>query len=630
MKTDKFYQTLNTELEQIIADGSNRFIMEKLKEEAHKKGYALLIWFLKFYGQKPHNQEFITDGSGDYACDLIFSNNDPGRDEVYYVVQSKWAVATNAAKPIAKEEFNAALTDFNTILKRVPLNNKNEKFQKQYKKLIEHLNKNGKAKFVFFTLGSHNPEIDAAIVAFNKDNYPNIDLEVIDINRLKRDYIELKYKDIIADNPLDPQYELEEMEISIEIAAANRKTNQETRNIFVFDGSDDAYTFAVKPKTIYDLFKRYKYNLFFKNVRNPLPESGYNQLIVQTLLNRPAKFWYFNNGITAITNFIPDIGKDAQHITIKGLQIINGAQTVHAIYQAYESASKGKRQIMDNDARINLRLMRSSDDEFNLEITRFTNSQNAMEDRDFVSNETEQKRLQEESFNTNYWYEKRRGEFVPQKPTSPNNLNKTKIVANQWFALAYMAFYLQKPTDAYLYHQKLFVKAQYDKDGQYEKIFTPQTSFTNLLAAYLVWEQIEEKTMVNIDSTAPLELELTNLKLATLALTRVVLEKYIPQKYPQNNTNKPPKTPDVCEFVVKAFEQEIDKDKLIIAKTIAYAAKYINKKIEGKDDQKTRQNFEKLLTHSTYYEIIKEEVEEADLPVSAIDALNNFVLTDKN
>ena len=62
----------------------------------------------------------------------------------------------------------------------------------------------------------------------------------------------------------------------------------------------------------------------------------------------------------------------------------------------------------------------------------------------------------------------------------------------------------------------------------------------------------------------------------------------------------------VDELLLK-FEQDIDKDKLIIAKTIAYAAKYINKKIEGKDDQKTRQNLENLLTHSTDYEIIKED-----------------------
>lgn len=590
----------------------------------------MLIWFLRFYGQKPHNQQYITDGPGDYACDIIFSNNDPGRDEIFYVVQSKWSTAKNIHKEIEREEFNAALTDFNTILRGVPLSEKNEKFQEQYKKLIAHLKKNGKAKFVFFALRNHNPQISASIEAFNKTNYPNISLEVIDINRLKRDYIELKYKDIVTDNPLDPQYQLDEMKIKIAIEHANRRTEMESRNIFVFDGSKDSYIFAVKPKTIYDLFKKYKYNLFFKNVRNPLPKSGYNQLIVETLLNRPDAFWYFNNGITAITNFIPAIGNDAKHITIKGLQIINGAQTVHAIYQAYEEASKGKREIMDNDARINFRLMRSSDDEFNLEITRFTNSQNEMEARDFVSNETEQKRLQEESFNTNYWYEKRRGEFITKKITANSSQVKTKVVANKWFALAYMAFYLQKPAQAYLCNDKLFVKAQYDKDGRYEEIFTPKTSFTNMLAAYLLWEQIEGRGMENNNDNADKlpDLELHNLKLPTLALSRIVLEKYLFQKYPQKTDDiKTPKKLDVCKWIVEAFEDEKDNDKIIIAKVIAYSAQYITKKIEGKDDTKTWENFEKLLNRPTYYEMIKEEVEEAELPITAIDAITDFVLS---
>lgn len=77
MKTPKFYETLNTELEQIIADGSNRFIMEKLKEDAHKKGYALLIWFLKFYGQKPHNKSLSPMARGIMPVTLFFRTTTP-------------------------------------------------------------------------------------------------------------------------------------------------------------------------------------------------------------------------------------------------------------------------------------------------------------------------------------------------------------------------------------------------------------------------------------------------------------------------------------------------------------------------------------------------------------------------
>jgi AIPR protein len=108
--------------------------------------------------------------------------------------------------------------------------------------------------------------------------------------------------------------------------------------------------------------------LFFKNVRNPIHRSNYNPKIVNTLLEKPNAFWYFNNGLTAITKILPDIGNHAKEIQVAGLQMINGAQTVYSVYQAYEQAKPIQRKAMDTHARLMLRLIGSSDNEFNLQI----------------------------------------------------------------------------------------------------------------------------------------------------------------------------------------------------------------------------------------------------------------------
>jgi AIPR protein len=144
----------------------------------------------------------------------------------------------------------------------------------------------------------------------------------------------------------------------------------------------------LKPKTVYELFKKYRFGLFFKNVRNPIHRSNYNEKIVETLLKKPNAFWYFNNGITAITKIMPEVGIHAKKIKLEGLQIINGAQTVYSIYQAYQNATRIQRVAMDSDARMTFRLIRSSDEEFNMQITRYTNSQNSMEDRGFLVSDT--------------------------------------------------------------------------------------------------------------------------------------------------------------------------------------------------------------------------------------------------
>ena len=48
----KFYNLINAELDDILRDNPSDARLKQHKDIAQNKGYALLIWFLKFYGQK--------------------------------------------------------------------------------------------------------------------------------------------------------------------------------------------------------------------------------------------------------------------------------------------------------------------------------------------------------------------------------------------------------------------------------------------------------------------------------------------------------------------------------------------------------------------------------------------------
>jgi len=244
----------------------------------------------------------------------------------------------------------------------------------------------------------------------------------------------------------------------------------------------------LRPQMIYELFDTYSFALFHKNIRNPLLESQFNEEIEKTALDNAPYFWYYNNGITAITSLLPVIGNIAESIELTGLQIINGAQTVYAIYHAYKNASPTKRKIMDGEIFVTLRLISSHSADFNLNVTRYTNSQNPVDDRDFCANDYIQIRLQNESFNTNVWYEKRRGEFREL----PKNIMS---VSNEYFADAYLAYHLQDPVCVLKKHNIInnenkninFISYKNHKEGVYEKIFNEKTTFEDMLCSFYIF-----------------------------------------------------------------------------------------------------------------------------------------------
>jgi len=350
--------------------------------------------------------------------------------------------------------------------------------------------------------------------------------------------------------------------------------------------------------------------LFYKNVRNPLHSSNYNKNIVNTLNRKPDAFWYFNNGVTAITELIPDIGQHAKKITTHGLQIINGAQTIYSVYQAYLNASEKDRKKMDIDARIMLRLIRSSDEDLNTEITKYTNSQNPLYNRDFFSNDDVQVRLQNASFETDYWYEKRRGEFRLEDKEKFD----VEIVSNELMALAYMAFFKQHPVNAIMNSDKFFTSKKEDVTGLYEDIFNDATEYVDMLASFLMWQLILEPfKQENEDGIRSIPETVIDYLMPNLALSKIVLTKYLVKKL------KPKKRLNIMKYIVEAFEKNKANDIDLFIKIIAYSLKKMQHKLETGDEIKSQEKFNKLMTNIVFYETIKTEIEESDLIMKDIE-----------
>ena len=472
MINENFYKIINQEFDAIIEKyKEEENFRTKLKQEEQKKAYAFMIWFLEFYGKIPRVREEIVDGPGDFSCDIIFPKVDYQNETVYYVVQSKWNSESNCNKMISSDEIKKTLNDFDTILRGSKTESKNERFNERIKGLQNHLDKNGKVEFLFITLSKNNPDVEENLSGFEKAN-PNMFVRVFDIHHIKKDFIDVRYKKLERLDLLKRRTNPINDKITIQLERLGTNNNQiQIKKPF------DAYIFLVRPKLVYELFNKYGYSLFIENVRNPIKDSDINKRMQETLLKEPAYFWYYNNGITAISSLIPELSKQAKEIEITGLQIINGAQTVHAVYKAYSEASTTERQKIDEEVLLTFRLYKSAGEDFDRKVTKYTNAQNPMSDRDFWANDPVQIRLQEESYNTQFWYQKRRDEFVevPEDVTVLDNKLMAGIYISFFYQIPFIAKQAFKDEAIKRYDALFLSKKEDDKFGWYEMIFNKET-----------------------------------------------------------------------------------------------------------------------------------------------------------
>jgi hypothetical protein len=177
-----------------------------------------------------------------------------------------------------------------------------------------------------------------------------------------------------------------------------------------------AYYGQISAFSLATLWKNHRKKLFTENIRNFIGLSDINTGILKTIENEPEKFIYFNNGVTILCNSInpipaKTIGKTTGMFECKGLTIINGAQTVGSLGIALDMFPD---KLEKSKVFVRLIRLEHSPENFGNRITVASNTQNKIEKRDFVTLDSEQKRIRTELLltNINYHY-KRTDEVVP-------------------------------------------------------------------------------------------------------------------------------------------------------------------------------------------------------------------------
>lgn len=199
---------------------------------------------------------------------------------------------------------------------------------------------------------------------------------------------------------------------------------------YIVDKDTKAIIAPIKAAELIHLSGIADQSLFAFNVRGPLGRTQVNKDIVASIRDqsRHKLFPLFHNGITVIAKELR-LTKDA--ITAEEYFVVNGCQSLTTLYD-------NKGQVTDNLRVLTKFIKVEPTSLLAKQVTEFSNNQNGVKPRDFMANNPNQIRLQNEfreNYNGQYVFEIKRGEAS----------GSGRAISNETAGLLLMAFDLKEP-----------------------------------------------------------------------------------------------------------------------------------------------------------------------------------------
>jgi AIPR protein len=345
----------------------------------------------------------IVDGYDDNGIDALLFHKE---QNILWLVQAKW-VNDGQSPPAAKDLRSFKDGIFDLLSFDVKSNRFNPKFSLKQEDIMAALRSPGlKIKIVVAYTGpelSKNARrvLDDCLEELNDGNGDLASLEIFDLAK--------------AYKALTDSHEDQSIDVNVTLMDWGR-----------LDEPYKAFYGRVRAIDAAQWWTQYRGKLFAKNIREFIGQSDVNDDIKNTLENEPALFWYLNNGVTILCENITrlDVSKGSQRkeglFQIKGISIVNGAQTIGSIGQIYQKSSPEQREQLEQ-VEFFVKFVsldgcsgefELSSSEFGLKVTRATNTQNKVEVRDFVALDPQQERLSKEfRSNGRVYHYKRKAEL---------------------------------------------------------------------------------------------------------------------------------------------------------------------------------------------------------------------------
>ena len=320
----------------------------------------------------------ICDGSGDGGIDIAYLHrpevdDDTAQDgHIWYLFQSKYGSAFHGADTILVEGQKVITT----------LAGENDKVSNTTRQLLESLN----------NFRKQASERDRIILVFATER-PISESDRRALQNLRT----------IGRDSIGPLFDVEDISLhtiwEIRDAASQTPLSLEIKGNFV-DPSSGLRVGTIPLIAIYEFLKAYRAKtgnldqLYEKNVRQFLgSRRKINRGIAKTLKNEPELFGLYNNGITIVVSGFSTSASDGSCVLFDPY-VVNGCQTTKTIWEVLQSrldaggtgySAEGSDWRSRADRGVVVTKIVKSDSAKIADITRFTNSQNAVREQDFLA-----------------------------------------------------------------------------------------------------------------------------------------------------------------------------------------------------------------------------------------------------
>lgn len=384
-------------------------------------GQRFVAWYLRniLFRDMNETRDDITDGGNDKQIDAIVVDDDKS---LVRIIQGKFIQQGS----VDAEPLREILSAWIQIKDLARLQNvANQKLQRKLVELAAALDEDYEVSFELITTGSLTPAALADLEAFQQELAKVSENENFDatIHVIDGDELKVRYDYAIeADNPT-VNYTLS--------LIGSRYMYQEIAGTPVVIA-------AVPLKECIKLPGVKDGTLFQKNVRQSLGSSNtVNKGIRNTIIgDKRTDFFFFHNGVTALCN---KLQIDGEKLTLRGLSVVNGCQSLNTILSCSETVKK------HDDAFILFRFYEIPQRDRADKISIYTNSQSAVKARDLRSNDKRVlaiKKAYELKYPSGFFATKR-GQVAPA------DKNKDQVVDLSNFAKNLIAWHSQRPNLSY-------------------------------------------------------------------------------------------------------------------------------------------------------------------------------------
>lgn len=175
-----------------------------------------------------------------------------------------------------------------------------------------------------------------------------------------------------------------------------------------------SYYGTISAAAVGEWYKNFGNALFAKNIRFYKGNTDVNEGMKKVLLQEADKFYYYNNGIKLLCKSIKRKAKDSTTnatglFALEGVSLVNGAQTTGTIGSLF---LENPEQVSKAIVMIQIIDLSSADTETATQITRLSNTQNRIENKDFAALDPEQERLRTELAFAHYSYLYKSGDKI--------------------------------------------------------------------------------------------------------------------------------------------------------------------------------------------------------------------------